>query len=575
MELGENARKYHGGSCLPEDTVLHGKYTVLCVLAADSSGISYLVRDAQKNELYQIRECFPHQMAVRSGLTVIAEDTEKMASLVQLFLQRGALLQEKKLPHVAAVADVFEENDTAYCVSEYHDLTSLADAQIPMTPAYVRSLGIMLCDILASMHTSLFCGRLTMHDVMTDKSGLLYLSIDHFFRTSAGINDVPADLQALCEFLSDCLKTSEGTEEATEFKSRSILRAAFSRRYADAAALKRALICEGGADKLASTSTAARRPMLLAALCVAFLGLGIVAANYVYQSRLSLNSLLRTGAIPSGVIDVWAPLPAGSDEQEAVAVYERLTEGFEEKYPGFGVNITLYAESSYESAIASETDALPTVFMDCSSEAVLSQAEDLTLLHRSLHDTYMTDLQSFGNAIPLGCTFPALYWNAYRGREIDGETVAYEDIPLDICYDTSVSYLAEDLADGRTAIDFGFFMDDGSIPILADSSCLYIVQHTPIAVGTVHMLPVSVNGSYPLEYDTYCSVNSQKDTGSKRIGMLWLQYLLTEEAQDILFSDGGGTLPVHRAAMTDITGRHSQYAFVDEALSCFDAASHT
>ncbi len=571
MHLSEKIGQNSTIASLPEGTVLHECYRIEETIHADSCGVSYLVRHTETDVRYRIRECFPQQLAVRSGLALQAEDGAAFALAKRRFCEVAELC--RNLPHISEIAEVFEENDTAYCVTAYRMLKSLADTDVPMTPAYVRSLGIALCDTYAAMKDGPVCGMLTKEDILFDAQGCLFLNIERIFEASADANaDAASDLHALLSFLSACLAEGEDFEEKSAYPSRSILQEVLQHSYADALLLKEALICEDDGAKKPRTAYPQRRPLLLAAVCVMFLGIGICLVHYIFQSRFSLQNALQLGMLSPDVITVWAPLESGADEEAAIAAYERLTMGFEEKYPGYGVNITLYAENSFAEALEFRSADPPVVFMDTQDPIVLDMAADLTPLLRSLHEeAYLTDVMQSGNCIPLGFSLPVLYENTYRTAASDGETIAYEEIAPPIVFDASAADLVFHMDDGRKQSEFSYFLENGDQPILAGTDCLVTVRRSAVSIGAVRMLPVSVNGSYPMQYEMYCSVNRNVDTNSQRIGMLWLQYLLTEEAQETLYAERTGMFPVHSAAFEEVVSRDSELAVFGELAQQFDS----
>lgn len=572
MNFSEKMWEQNGAACLPEGTVLHETYQILETLHADSCGISYLAKEKETETRYCVRECFPHLLAERKELTVTWEDSEAFEKAKQRFFDIKELLSARKPPHLAEVLDFFEENGTMYCVTAYHELTSLAETALPMTPAYVRSLGIGLCDTYIALKGLLCCGVLTKESLCFDAQGGLFLSMDRIFEVNANQNaDSFSDVHALTAFLTDRMRECEEKPEQSESPSMPVLQEVLRHSYQDPALLKAALICEEGAVKQPKPVRPGRRPVLFAAACIIFLSLGIFAAGQVYRSKASLRSAVSFGTIKPDVITVWAPLEEGTDEEAAIAAYDRLTMGFEEKYPGYGVTITLFAGESFEEALQFHSAAPPVVFMDSQDEAVVDMAADLSLLTRSLHDTYLADMEGFGTGVPLGCSLPALYWNIHSGEEIAGETIAYEEIPPTIVYDQSVSDFILQMDDGRKASEFGIFLENGSQPILAGTDRMTAVRRDAAASGAVQMLPVSVNGSYPLQYEMYCSINRDADINSQRIGMLWLQYLLTEEAQEVLFSYRSGMFPIHRGAFSEVTAQHSEFEVFETLMQDFDS----
>lgn len=87
------------------------------------------------------------------------------------------------------------------------------------------------------------------------------------------------------------------------------------------------------------------------------------------------------------------------------------------------------------------------------------------------------------------------------------------------------------------------------------------------------MLPVSVNGAYPLQYEMYCTVNKNKDWNSQRIGMLWLQYLLTEEAQQIMFAEYYSALPMHSDVLPQTLENHDALSVIGNIQPEIDSSA--
>lgn len=104
-------------------TWLSGRYRILECVGVGGFGILYCCEDAALHRLTAVKEYFPAEWAEREDTYV----TVKESRLVEAYrfgmqsFYREARMQAKFLhtPHVAAVYDALEENDTVYLVMEY------------------------------------------------------------------------------------------------------------------------------------------------------------------------------------------------------------------------------------------------------------------------------------------------------------------------------------------------------------------------------------------------------------------------------------------------------------------------
>ncbi|MDE5736998.1 MAG: hypothetical protein K2H93_01380, partial [Oscillospiraceae bacterium] len=65
-------------------------------------------------------------------------------------------------------------------------------------------------------------------------------------------------------------------------------------------------------------------------------------------------------------------------------------------------------------------------------------------------------------------------------------------------------------------------------------------------------------------YHDYCGINANADKISQKIGMLWIGYLLSEEAQKILFTEHFGNLPLQESAFEMTVNQHQELAILTE-----------
>ena len=117
------------------------------------------------------------------------------------------------------------------------------------------------------------------------------------------------------------------------------------------------------------------------------------------------------------------------------------------------------------------------------------------------------------------------------------------------------SFLSEQSAAQEPGDYFDASLEDGSEPVLASSSLFEQVDGSN--TGAVEMLPVTAPDGSLMQYEMYCTVNDDVPVNAQRIGMLWIGYLLTEEAQEIMFVEHAGDLPLHEKALNDAISAHS------------------
>ncbi|MBR7039315.1 MAG: hypothetical protein IKI21_08720 [Oscillospiraceae bacterium] len=416
-----------------------------------------------------------------------------------------------------------------------------------VTPTYVQSLGIMLCETYEALHErGLYLGTLHGVDVHISPTGRLSVEPSGLSRSGSAENDV----RELVSFLRMLLP------EAPQDPAYPAVSAALLGSWSDAASLRRALMGAAGRSR----RRARTRGIVRLLLCVFCLGAAIMVVRALPQKIVPASTGVDSSTVDPGVIGVWVPLQPGQDEKAVAEMYTRLAAGFERANPGCGVNVRIYADDSFGEALIriGQESEQPAVFMDTQDQLVLARAADLAPLTASLPDAYTVDMASFSASIPLGCSIPALYYNTHYGEkpETKSGTISFDSLPSGTLYDESVtSFLSEQSAAQEPGDYFDAFLEDGSEPVLASSSLFEQVDGSN--TGAVEMLPVTAPDGSLMQYEMYCTVNDDVPVNAQRIGMLWIGYLLTEEAQEIMFVEHAGDLPLHEKALNDAISAHS------------------
>ena len=110
-------------------TLLLGQYTITDYLNCGGFGITYRAQDSLGREVV-IKECFPSEMAYRSGKLMGARTPkfrEELSAIVQHFVKEAHHLASARHDNVVHVHQIFEENDTAYMAMDHIDGQDLLD----------------------------------------------------------------------------------------------------------------------------------------------------------------------------------------------------------------------------------------------------------------------------------------------------------------------------------------------------------------------------------------------------------------------------------------------------------------
>ena len=116
---------------LSENTFLQGgKYRIIRTLGQGGFGITYLALQTGLGREVVVKEFFMRELCDRvDGSTRVSLGTSSSRELVALFLDKflkeARSIATLKHANIISIYDVFEENDTAYYVMEYHDAGSL------------------------------------------------------------------------------------------------------------------------------------------------------------------------------------------------------------------------------------------------------------------------------------------------------------------------------------------------------------------------------------------------------------------------------------------------------------------
>lgn len=146
---------------LPMKTIVGGHYLVGAVTESNGDGTTYMGMDLQSQTPVTIREFLPDTMVKRSSENaslLIRQGSENLYyNLLQSFVELWNRLQKMNgLSALISVRDIFEENNTAYAVSEYVEgAQSLRDYLLAAKEGYLswKEARVMFMPVLSTLAT--------------------------------------------------------------------------------------------------------------------------------------------------------------------------------------------------------------------------------------------------------------------------------------------------------------------------------------------------------------------------------------------------------------------------------------
>ena len=275
--------------------------------------------------------------------------------------------------------------------------------------------------------------------------------------------------------------------------------------------------------------------------CLAFLLASVFLVWLLISQTLTLHQKLALGLVKPDVISVAMPLPENMSDVKTT--FERLTAGFEKQYPEFGIDLKIYADSS---EIPDDSD----MYLDYQNPEI--QSADLSAIYRELNmQDYLTDFSEKNTVIPLSFSVTAVYYDM-TDMNLLQKFAGKDSIELSSLPETTF----------RKAVSEAFFqefLNHPEYPVFDTSSRMCQTEQNPASSGRIHMIPVTENGSYQKIFHSLCTVRAQSEKNKQNIAMLWIEYLLSEEAQTILFAEHYGDLPLHESAFDTAISQHQEF----------------
>lgn len=163
---GYSASSKQAKPFLPQGITVRGRYLVGKILKRNVDSAVYIGRDTQLGKTVEIREFFPSEVSKREDdmTNVFAGEgygdifEEYRQSFIHLWKN---LMRFKGLPALLEVYDVFEENNTAYAVTDHNDSTTfrkiLDTMKIednPFSLERTRTLIMPVLSTVESLHTA-------------------------------------------------------------------------------------------------------------------------------------------------------------------------------------------------------------------------------------------------------------------------------------------------------------------------------------------------------------------------------------------------------------------------------------
>lgn len=151
---------------LPQGILIRERYLVGKMIKRNTDSAIYIGRDTERNKTVEIREFFPAKVSKREeDMKTVSPGEgydgiyrEYLVSFIQLWRN---LMRFKGLPALFEVSDVFEENSTAYAVTDHNDSTTfrkiLDTMNVEENPFSLKRTQTLIMSILStveSLHTA-------------------------------------------------------------------------------------------------------------------------------------------------------------------------------------------------------------------------------------------------------------------------------------------------------------------------------------------------------------------------------------------------------------------------------------
>lgn len=198
---GYPAAGINPGEYLPVRTVLNERYLVGRVLEIGGDSAVYIGLDMNDNSRVTIREFFPPELARREDRVAVAaaegKETVFDACRTKFLNLARAVARLREVLVVVPAYDIFEENGTAYSISEYCEGISLEKyvekrgGRLPVEE--VRHMFLPLIEAMSTIHrTGVLHLALSPKNILVDRDGRLNLKnfAINEVRTASGIGKI-------------------------------------------------------------------------------------------------------------------------------------------------------------------------------------------------------------------------------------------------------------------------------------------------------------------------------------------------------------------------------------------------
>ena len=351
------------------------------------------------------------------------------------------------------------------------------------------------------------------------------------------------------------------------------------------------------------------------------------AASALYLLLYVPGRTLDAALVSPDSITAWAPSGLSDDDALCVAL-EAAAAQFNQDYPQFAVQVVRVPEDRYynelRGALALEEGAAPPPDLFYCGRGEDEFADwaaplDKLLRHLDAGSYYFLDeyarLYPQGRVMPLGFDVCVVYANlallraaglgvpsafesvgqfeappAFGGSAVDGAQYSMADMPhlADILWlfgglsvdggEAQVSGSGQSFVDaiarggarapGSLAISsdpFAFFKDDRLAYLVADTSQYRIVQDS--LQGYYEVVPLSSGGRMVGSFAGEFSVSGSSTGNRQDLAMLFLQYALHENTQNVMSIQCRYAMPLHKGAFARFTSTYGDLGFMDGSVA--------